>query len=195
MSDSLKDLILTASTRADVIAAVQQIYTDLQIAIDTRRPLCSASGECCRFDAYGHRLYVTTLELATFVAQLPPPAKPKTSSLTPSTSSGLALHPSSLPHNDCPYLVAGRCSVHLIRPFGCRIFFCDPTATQWQNDLYEATLQRLKDEHERLAVPYRYVEWRAALKELGLPDIKEVSANPNAFDSPRVRSLHLPQAR
>jgi hypothetical protein len=55
------------------------------------------------------------------------------------------------------------CGVHAIRPFGCRIFFCDPTAGDWQQQQYELFHAELKKLHERFDVPYFYVEWRFAL--------------------------------
>jgi hypothetical protein len=58
--------------------------------------------------------------------------------------------------------------VHPIRPFGCRIFFCDATATEWQNEQYERFHARIKRLHEELAIPYFYVEWRLALRSLDL---------------------------
>jgi len=58
--------------------------------------------------------------------------------------------------------------VHAIRPFGCRMFFCDATSTAWQNEAYEQFHARLKRLHEELGVPYFYVEWRQALGALGL---------------------------
>jgi Fe-S-cluster containining protein len=55
------------------------------------------------------------------------------------------------------------CSVHPIRPFGCRIFFCDPTATDWQQQQYERFHAELKQLHERFGVAYYYVEWRQGI--------------------------------
>jgi Fe-S-cluster containining protein len=129
--------------------AVARVYADLQTQIDLRKPVCKTSGRCCRFDEFGHRLYVTTLELAAFVSQLPPGER--------STA-------------DCPFQIAGLCSVHTIRPFGCRVFFCDATASTWQNDQYERFHAELKRLHEVLGVPYFYVEWRQALRTLGFSD-------------------------
>ncbi|HEV7299374.1 MAG TPA: hypothetical protein VGN72_08420 [Tepidisphaeraceae bacterium] len=170
----LAEIVSTASRRPEVGAVVGQVYADLQGEIDARKPICSASGKCCRFEAYGHRLYVTTIELAAFVASL------DRSGPTPWDGTG------------CPYQVKGLCSVHTVRPFGCRIFFCDPTASQWQNDQYETFHNRLKAEHERLGVPYRYVEWRAALGELGLSALAEGGSS---FDSRASQTLHSLPAR
>ncbi len=48
------------------------------------------------------------------------------------------------------------------------MFFCDATSTEWQNAAYERFHSELKRLHEELAVPYFYLEWRQALKFLGL---------------------------
>ncbi len=66
--------------------------------------------------------------------------------------------------DSCRFQVQGLCSVHAIRPFGCRIFYCDPTAEQWQQEQYERLHAQLKQAHERLGVQYWYVEWRTALR-------------------------------
>src|SRR4051795_10689365 len=101
-----------ASKRADVCAAVDVLYENLQNAIDLRRPLCSASGRCCRFEEFGHRLFVTTMELAAFMASAP-------------------AHTAAWDGRGCPFQMSGLCSVHTLRPFGCRVFFCDSTSTDW----------------------------------------------------------------
>src|SRR5262249_20557183 len=40
----------------------------------------------------------------------------------------------------CPYQVASLCSVHAVKPLACRVYFCDQTAQQWQQDLLERLL-------------------------------------------------------
>lgn len=140
-----RDAILAASKREDLAAAVAQIYTDLQKQIDLRRPLCIISGRCCRFEEFGHRLYVTTLELATFLHDLQSKPDPNW------TGQG------------CPFQINKLCSVHQIRPFGCRLFFCDATSTDWQHEQYKQFHARLRSLHEQLDVPYFYLEWRQAL--------------------------------
>src|SRR5688500_6043924 len=147
MSGDLRQHVLDASLRREVLAAVARVYRELQHEIELRKPLCSASGECCRFDRYGHRLYVTTLELAAFLAQLPASQPQQT----------------DWDGTGCPFQLDGRCSVHPIRPFGCRIFFCDPTSADWQTHRYEHFHAQLKQLHRDLNVPYHYVEWRQAL--------------------------------
>jgi Fe-S-cluster containining protein len=148
VEERLRQIVTEAASRPEVREAVLAVYADVQREIDVRRPLCVISGKCCRFEEYGHRLYVTTLELATFIRDLKAPM------------------PSDWDGTGCRFQVNKLCSVHTIRPFGCRLFFCDPTATEWQNELYERFHARLKRLHESLEVPYAYVEWRQALRAL-----------------------------
>jgi len=157
MEPELRKAVEEAAGRAEVSEAVGRIYRELQAEIDRRRPVCVVSGRCCRFEEYGHRLYVTTLELAAFMAGL--------KELSKNGELGeLSTDPGS-----CPFQIKKLCGVHAIRPFGCRVFFCDASATDWQHEQYEKFHARLRALHEELGVPYFYMEWRAALEELGLP--------------------------
>lgn len=148
--ENLRAVIFEAAGRADVRKAVDGVYAELQTQIDLRRPICVVSGRCCRFEEFGHRLYITTLEMARFTMDLKTPA------------------PVVWDGKGCPFQVAKLCGVHAIRPFGCRIFFCDATSTDWQHELYERLHARLRTLHEELGVPYHYVEWRYALTQCGL---------------------------
>ena len=120
-ADELRSAVDSAMRHVQARPAIAEIYADLSRQIDLRKPVCSMSGSCCRFEAFGHRLFVTTLELAVFA--LDRPAQPVAIADWDGTG--------------CPYQIHGRCGVHPIRPFGCRIFFCDPTADAWQQEQYE----------------------------------------------------------
>jgi Fe-S-cluster containining protein len=148
--EQLLATVRAASQRGEVIDAVRELYGSLQAEIDRRRPVCQISGRCCRFDEYGHRLYVTTMELAAFFHDLQTPPPP------PPAGDG----------RGCPFQINKLCSVHAIRPMGCRLFFCDATAADWQQQQYELFHARLKRMHESLGVPYAYLEWRKALEVL-----------------------------
>lgn len=146
-----------AAGRGDVVAAVQDIYRRLQKEVDERKPLCVASGRCCHFDEYGHRLYVTTIELAVFVASVDGTAREIVS----------PVHKKSLPQlgqreAGCRFQIDNLCMVHSIRPFGCRIFYCDPAAELWQREQYELFHREIQQLHERFEIPYFYIEWRDA---------------------------------
>jgi len=138
--------------------ALAAVTLDVDAAVAAREPRCDASGRCCKFESYGHRLYVTGLEIAWFLEQA------HDQRAVASKSIGVAL-PQFEVRDACVYQVDGMCSVHTVRPFGCRVYFCDPTSTQWQNDLYESAMDRVRGIHEQYDLPYRYMEWRAGLVE------------------------------
>jgi hypothetical protein len=126
-------------------AAMGALYVELDAEIAERRAVCLNRGACCDFERYGHRLYVTAVELAYFIA-----------------NAGVPLRAGG-PAGDCPYRESGLCVARAGRPAGCRIFFCDPDAQTWQGPLTERILDRLRHVGSRFGVPYVYVEWRAAL--------------------------------
>ncbi|HEY7116221.1 MAG TPA: hypothetical protein VH475_06535, partial [Tepidisphaeraceae bacterium] len=140
---SLREAVHTAAARPNVRESVEAIYRELAVEVERRRPVCVVSGRCCRFEEFGHRLYVTTLELAVFLRGLDGVGS------LPAGWDGTAWDGTG-----CPFQSNRLCTVHAIRPFGCRVFFCDATATQWQNEAYEAFHGRLKGLHEQLGVPY-----------------------------------------
>jgi Fe-S-cluster containining protein len=145
---------------------VHAIYAALMSEIAARRPRCDASGRCCHFDRYGHRLYVTTAELATFLTDLNQLRSAQ--SEQPSRVTSLpVVSEAAADEGSCPFLMSNSCSVHTIRPFGCRIYYCDPSAEDWMRDAYARFHTKLKDLHDRLGLSYCYVEWRQGLRELG----------------------------
>jgi Fe-S-cluster containining protein len=152
--EALRDAVHAAAIRANVREGVEHIYRDLAAEVEQRRPLCVISGRCCRFEEYGHRLYVTTVELATFLHEFQSNRRSEALEQTIANWDGTG----------CPFQVAKLCGVHALRPFGCRIYFCDATSTLWQQEAYELFHARLKRLHEELDVPYFYVEWRQALE-------------------------------
>lgn len=145
-----------AAKRDAIDAAIRSLYADLAAAVAERRPVCNASGRCCKFEAYGHRLYVTGLEIAWFLNSL------KASDSHASRDIPLQQAASS---PNCPYQINGLCSTHTIRPLGCRVFFCEEGTEAWQQDTTELFLDRLKALHAEHALPYSYMEWRAGLAE------------------------------
>lgn len=126
---------------------IRQIYDALGNAIAQKGPTCWASGKCCNFNAYGHLLYVTGLEIAWYCRQLP--ATDVTVNLKAA----------------CPFQVDGLCSTHAIRPLGCRVYFCQQGTQDWQQDLYEQFQQQLVQLHKDHDIDYAYMEWRAGLDE------------------------------
>jgi Fe-S-cluster containining protein len=149
-----------------VPAALAEIHARIAEEVRQRRPLCLASGRCCAFERFGHRLFVTGLEavwtMDAVVARI-------------GGAPDVAAVDAALVRGDCPFLVGGRlCGAHLERPLGCRIYFCDRAqggaGAGWQEELSEALHRALVALHERHAIPYRYGEWRAMLRTVAAVD-------------------------
>ena len=134
--------------------AIRDLYRRLDVEVASHHPVCRQSGRCCHFDSYGHLMYVTGLEVAWLLRQpagRPPIQKPQRAQLPQLDS--------------CPFQIDGLCSVHALRPTGCRVFFCDPTARQWESAVYDGYLHDLRALHDRHHLDYRYIEWRSALRD------------------------------
>ncbi|UYV13154.1 MAG: hypothetical protein NCW75_02440 [Phycisphaera sp.] len=147
---------LDAVREPEVGQRLDAIYAMIADQVAARAPACAASGRCCNFESYGHRLYVTGLEAAWCVRQL----APEHPSLTPDTVVD------ALERGGCPFQDGTLCGVHTIKPVGCRTYFCDPTSQEWQEGLTERAHAMVKALHLTAGVPYRYMEWRAMLSLL-----------------------------
>jgi Fe-S-cluster containining protein len=144
-----------AVAEPDCDRAVGELYDRVDAAVAERGPACRASGRCCHFDTWGHRLYVTGLEIAWLLNRLD--AEPRRTLVE--SRAEIA------DFDGCLFQVDRLCRVHRIRPLGCRLFFCDRDSSDWQHAAYERFLHDLQRLHERLGLPYRYLEWRAGLRE------------------------------
>ena len=154
-----------AALHAEVAAFFAAARVRIAEVVRERRPICLASGACCRFEEYGHRMYLSGLEAAFVVARID-------AARTARAANPLRILEvdGARKRGDCPYLRAGLCGEHEERPLGCRIYFCDKgpdgRGAEWQSALYEELHAATIALHERLGVPYRYLEWREALSAL-----------------------------
>lgn len=145
-------------------AALERVYARASDAIAARAPACWASGRCCNFARTQHRLYVTGLEAAYCLRRLDAD-NPATDRRALHADLRLALD-HAIAQGDCPLLTGparSLCSAHTIKPLGCRLYFCDRSAEDWQHELSEQLLGEVRALHDAFDVPYRYAEWRATL--------------------------------
>lgn len=147
----LAEAWLAAAADPTVALELEAIYTFAAAEIESRGPACWASGRCCNFEAAGHRLYVTGLEAAYTALRVGPGVL---------TAESLK---AAMARGGCPFQATNLCGAHEIRPLGCRVYFCDRSAQEWQQDLCERALLRLRGLHERRRIEYRYGEWRGML--------------------------------
>lgn len=166
MSEELRQLAAAwrqAVARDDIRAELERIYAQAAEAIASRGPSCWASGRCCNFDAAGHRLYVTGLEAAYTIVRLPEAGVAQSASGVVERALSLTVLGQARVRGGCPFQTRNMCAVHTIKPLGCRVFFCDRSAQEWQHDLSERLIAEIKLLHDRSGVEYRYGEWRDML--------------------------------
>lgn len=122
---------------AAAYAALELLYEEVAAAIPATGMTCAASGACCDFAKHGHRLFATRLEAAWFFA-----------------CSGARVNQDP---TLCPAWGADRlCHERRGRMLGCRTYFCGPYPRSRPEDLHEPFHARLKELHERFAIPYDY---------------------------------------
>lgn len=126
--------------------ALRALYDELDAELAETNPRCEFSGRCCDFDAAGHELFSTDLEVA--YARRFGGANPK-----------------DAPARLCPFWRAGRCELRKGRPFGCRVYFCDPDFAAAMPEVAERYHRKIVALHTRHGVPYRYRRFVASIRE------------------------------
>ncbi len=157
--------VIAAAKRPDVINAMREFYERADHVIAEKKATCWNKGDCCRFGEYGHRLYVTALEVAYYLAIGHEQDTPYSPLLGNDSATFTVLN--NLDSADaCPHAHDHRCHARERRPLGCRIFYCDPQAQNWQGPMTEESLAELRGMHDFLNVPYFYSDWMTVLKAL-----------------------------
>ncbi len=136
------------ATMTTIRNELQALYRELDGALARHGPVCQLSGRCCRFQAYGHTLFLSAPEAWLLVADAPPPQR-------------IPDDGQSCPWQDCN----GRCTARTARPLGCRIFFCDPAFLDHAPELSETFLNRLKQLANRYGWPWTYAPLHQHLQE------------------------------
>jgi Fe-S-cluster containining protein len=139
-----------SQTETRLLERVAEVYNWLEQQVRSGSSLagaCRSCGDCCDFEGYDHRLFVTPLELMYLAANL------GTDNLKP------------MPGSRCPYNVAGRCSIYEYRFSGCRIFCCNGDV-DFQSKLSEEVLKKFKSICSEFQIPYLYNDLASALNAL-----------------------------
>lgn len=126
----------------DFTLEIEKLYgwIDRQVADSG---ICTACGRCCDFENFGHKLFITSVEMKYFTEKLPHDLKKMTTDV-------------------CPYRIDGRCCVYDYRFAGCRIFACQRDE-RLQSDTTEQALKLLKQIGYEYDIPYFYTDLKSAL--------------------------------
>jgi hypothetical protein len=148
---SLPQIVQACWASKPFMDAMIQTLHQADAAALRERAVCLGGGACCKFDLAGHRLYISTGELALLCRQ-PPPAPARYHKLR------------------CPYQRGPRCLGRPRRPLGCRTYFCDPALVGWYAQTYETFHLRIRQLHDQFRIDYRYVELTRSIATLYSPD-------------------------
>ncbi|MBN1764982.1 MAG: YkgJ family cysteine cluster protein [Sedimentisphaerales bacterium] len=136
------------------LSAIRQLYEEIDRNLSALEPTCKNCGCCCDFERYGHRLYATTLEMLYFIHGV----------------RTLQANGFRLPENrsGCPFRQeqGAGCLVRRYRTVGCRIYYCEDVPCEFQHELSEKVLRRLKVLHEKFGADYYYAplpDWLPAI--------------------------------
>jgi hypothetical protein len=116
---------------------VLEIYREADREVAAAGPVCIASGRCCRFQEYGHVLYLSSLEADVLLKGAPPYRPPVSEAF-------------------CPFQKEKLCTAREPRPLGCRVYFCDPAYQDTMKEITEKYLVRLKELARKHGVEWRY---------------------------------------
>lgn len=136
---SLERALASAAANGEFLAELRQVLAEAEDDARRQGLECRSCGECCLFEQFGHRLYVSTGELALLL--------------------GTGAGADKLEPGRCPHYRDRLCTAREDRSLGCRLFHCGPEGTQWFQDAYEQYHQRIRRLHERHGVPYLYVSF------------------------------------
>ncbi len=164
---------LASARDVRIAAELEAVYAEAAEETIRRGPACWASGRCCNFEKTGHLLYVTGLEAAYTVVRLSTSEKEAATGALgdmrlPVLETGKLVAATN--HDGCPFQSANICTVHTIKPLGCRLYFCDRSAQDWQHEALERLHRRIRLLHDEHSIPYSYGEWRSMLALLGDED-------------------------
>lgn len=127
--------------------AILELYREADAEISSAKPLCVASGRCCRFKEYGHTLFLSQLEADVLLDCAPP------------------YDPADVTPDFCPFQKGNLCTAREPRPLGCRVYYCDPAYQNTMTIINEKYLHQLKKIADEYQTGWRYAPLHVFLRE------------------------------
>ncbi len=143
-------MVAESEANRRLLERVAEVYKWLDMQVCSAGDMagkCKSCGDCCDFEGFDHRLFITPPELMYLAANLG------------------AENIKPMPSSWCPYNSGGKCTVYEYRFSGCRIFCCNADA-DFQSGLSEVVLEKLKSICVEFQLPYCYTDLAAGLNSL-----------------------------
>jgi hypothetical protein len=129
----------SAELPPEVHDELRSLYQRLDETIAALSPVCQLSGRCCRFQEYGHTLFLSSVETDLLINAAPPPVR--------------ALDDGRF----CPWQNdQDRCTAREARPLGCRVYFCDPAYESHAPEISERFIKLIKELVDSHQLPWDY---------------------------------------
>ena len=143
-------VVAGSETSRQLLERVAEIYEWLQKQVCSAGEMagtCKSCGDCCDFEGFDHRLFITPPELMYLTAKLG------------------AENIKPMPGGRCSYNVDNKCTIYEYRFSSCRIFCCNAD-TDFQSRLSEDVLKKLKSICVEFQIPYSYADLATVLNSL-----------------------------
>ena len=145
-------------TDADFRERLRMIYAAADAAVAQAGPRCEASGRCCRFEEFGHTLFLSQFEADVLLVDAPSYVQP-------------------VDRAGCPFQIDNLCTARDARPLGCRIYFCDSAYESTSFEITETAIAALKQLADDADLPWHYAPLHSFLNE-HVPSLSNVAASP-----------------
>ena len=116
---------------------LKRLYAALDTELAARAAACRRCGQCCNFIENDYVLFASWLERELIRRETDTP-------------------PRLDADGSCPWQTDGLCSIHHVRPLGCRTAFCAPDWAPVQTELHERYRQGLAAITQRHSLPWDY---------------------------------------
>jgi Fe-S-cluster containining protein len=131
----------------ETLADVDLLFEELDYEVADLGARCWLSGDCCDFDAAGHRLFTSEVEARRF-------------------AKGVDLTGWDPASRRCPAWKDRRCTAREHRPLACRTYFCDPRFADRVHELTERYVTRLKWLHAKHGLAWDYRDFLDHLERI-----------------------------
>lgn len=118
--------------------SLNKMYNELGEELQELPARCYGCGKCCNFKENGMQLYVQKLERDLIIEET-------------------GVEPFLTEEGHCIFQENKLCTIHSIRPLGCRTYFSEAPNSVAHQDLYEKYHKKIKELGNQNQIEYQFV--------------------------------------